>query len=171
MPGERNIAYEEYLPGQYRFRSIETGRFVSGVDYLSSLTTSIYGYRGVEGRYQPYAAIEQVLGPGIPTAAHTFWKTPTSIVTPTEDLRPTVGRQYQVTGTFIDPQGVSVERDFFTPIGKGFKVSEVEASVLSFSHSHEVYPVDFVLGVEEWYELVDVSVTQIDWTMVGVSED
>ena len=171
MPGERNIAYEEYLPGQYRFRDMLTGRFASGEDYLSSLTTSIHGFRGYQGRFQPYAVIEQELGPGIPTPAHTWWRAPTSIVTPVEDLRPTVGRQYQITGTFITPEGVPVTQDFFTPIGAGFSVSEAEASVLSFARSHEAYPVSWVLGTEEWYELVGVSVTQIDWRMVGVPEE
>ena len=171
MPGERNVICEEYLPGKFRFREAETGRWASYAEYTQSVTTSIYGIRGYKGEFQKYAAFEQIFGSGMPTPGHRFWKTITEIAPPTENLVPEPGRQYRVMATFLDKEGNVITQDFNTRIAEGFDVGEVNESMLSFSRTHEEYTAWPLVEEEDWYTPIGRTVSQVEYHMIGVPEE
>lgn len=172
MPEVKAAGYASWDPrGFYHFHEYRGGPFISGWDYLSMLKTSTAGFHGEGGLLQPYGAVEQILGEGIPTPGHKWWRTLEEILTPTENVMPRGARQYITTVTFMTPEGEEIEHDFSTKIGEGYDVWEMEARIIQYERAEESPPLEEprprVSPEEEWLTEVERRTVQADWTRVG----
>lgn len=156
----------EIRPGEYRWFGYPEGHFIPGREAIRRLTPTLAGFHGHEGRFQPYAAVAQVLGEGFPTPRHQWWKAVQEIETPTENIGRMGARQFLVHGEFIDPTGEQFVHNFATNIGFGYDIDEMSDRLQSFIETGETPPGE-PLPMEERLTLIGIRVEQLDWEFVG----
>lgn len=163
MPQPVALGYVSWDPrGYYHYHERPGGAFISKEAYMSLLRPSTAGYHGWHGYTQEYAAIAQILGPGIPTGGHLWWKTIEDIEVPTVGISPKGARQYMIEVVAMRPDGTTVVERLFQPIGKGFDVRRAEEQVEEFLRTGEAYGIE-VLAEAEQYTEIGRRVAQIDW--------
>lgn len=167
MP-ELTVQAIEVKPGQYRWYGYPENRFISGAEAIRRLVPSIAGFHGHEGQFQPYEAVAQTLGPGIPTPAHVWWKVIEAIETPEEDIERLGARQFLTTGEFVDSEGGTSEYKFATRIGEGYDVDQMDDRFDAYETTGETGEAAELPPLEHSME-IGRSTVQIDWEFIGVS--
>lgn len=158
-----NRGYASWDPrGYYHYHERPGGQFITKERYLTLLTPTIGGYIGYGGQAQPYSAIVQILGPGMPTTGHQWWRTEGLMDMPTTDIALRIGIQYMVEVTAMDSDGNVTTKRLFTKIGKGFDVAREEAMINDYLTAGTVSPPK---KVDDWDELeeIDRVVVELDW--------
>lgn len=163
MPNGKARGYASWDPrGFYHYHERPGGPFISSERFLSMLRPSIAGYHGFAGRFIPYGAIAQILGSGMPTGRHVWWKATTELPVPTRSYGRQFGVQYQIELTVMNQEGEVTTHRLYTPIGKGYSVERGEQMIAEFlSIGTGSPPIELEPG-EELFE-IGRTFTEIDW--------
>lgn len=148
--------------GFYHFHERAGGAFISGRAYLDLLRPSLAGYHGEGGRLQPYGAIAQILGEGIPTAGHTRWRVIAEIDLPTTGIARKGARQYMTDVMTMAPDGTIKRHKLFTAIGSGYDPFRENERIETLLNTGDPYGIEELPDDEQLME-IDRSVTQLDW--------
>ncbi len=163
MPNGDLRGYASWDPrGYYHYHERPGGQFITKEQYLTMLTPTISGYIGYGGQAAPYSAVVQILGPGMPTTAHQWWRTEALIDTPTTDIARKGAIQYMINVTTMDREGNVTMKRLFTKIGSGFDVAREEGIIQDYLTAGTTSPPK---AVEDWDELEEISreVVELDW--------
>lgn len=166
MP-EPTVQAIEISPGNWRWYGYPEHHFISGQEAISRLVPSLGGFHGHQGLFQPYGAVAQTLGEGIPTPKHSWWKIIESIENPTESIERLGARQYLATVEFMDFEGNLSERTFATKIGLGYDPDEINDRIWGYAQTGETPPSE-ALSDEEQLMPISQRTTQMDWYFVGM---
>ena len=148
--------------GFYHFHEYRGGKFISGQAYLALLRPSTAGYHGEGGRLQPYGAVAQILGEGMPSGGHEWWRTVTDIDLPTTGIARRGARQYMTEIMSMKPDGTIVREKLFTEIGSGYDTARENDRIETLLRTGHRYGVEELPEDEQLME-IDRSVTQLDW--------
>lgn len=163
MPDQPFAGYASRDPrGYFHYHERPGGRFISKEHYLSLLHTSRAGYHGWAGRLQPWGAIGQILGPGIPTTARGWWRVIEHIDTPTTVIPRRGATQYMITVQTMDQDGNIRDQRLFLPIGDGYDPVAVDDMVADYLKTGTGSPPREVEEDEELME-IDRHVTRLVW--------
>ena len=163
MPLPSALGYVSWDPrGYFHYHERPGGRFISKERFLSIIRPSLAGYHGWRGLFLPYQAFAQILGPGVPSPGHAWWRTIKELPVPTRSIDRSIGAQYRVSVTVMDRAGNVSTHRLYTGIGKGYSVERGNQMVAEFLQTGTGSP---PIELEEEEELTEIgrSFEEIYW--------
>lgn len=163
MPLPSALGFASWDPrGFYHYHERPGGRFISKDRFLSIIRPSLGGYHGWRGYFLPYQAIAQILGPGMPTPGHAWWRKTMGLPVPTRSIDKAAVLQYRVSVTVMDRAGDVSTHRLYTGIGKGYSVERGDQMVAEFLQTGTGSP---PIELEEEEELTEIGRTfeEVEW--------
>lgn len=163
VPEPVALGYASWDPrGYYHYHERPGGAFISKDRYLDLIKPSTAGYHGYGGRLQPYGAIAQILGEGIPTTGHRWWRSVTEMDVPMANIARRGATQYMMTLTSMNSEGRIITDRLFSPIGGGYDLQREEQAIQDMLTSGSGSPPRKAEEEEDLWE-IHRTVTQLFW--------